>query len=73
MRASCDSLDNDLAEERRQRYKADDLNNALRIELAKYRELNAGLIAKNEAVVAGLMTRFSEGKDKFREAESFIA
>lgn len=62
LRASCDSLDNDLAEERRQRYKADDLNNALRIELAKYRELNAGLIAKNEAVVAGLVARSSEGK-----------
>jgi chromosome segregation ATPase len=72
LRTSCDSLDNDLAEERRQRYKAEDLNNALRIEIAKYRELNSSLISKNEAVVAGLVARSSEGKEKYREAEAVL-
>lgn len=48
-----------MAEERRQRYKLEDLNNSLRMEISKYRELNNSLLSKNEAIVTGLLNRTS--------------
>lgn len=47
LKSSVESLENELNEERRQRYKLEDLNNNLRMEITKYRELNNVLLSKN--------------------------
>ena len=73
LRASCDSLDSELSEERRQRYALEDLCNNLKIEISEYRGLNNTLLEKNEQIVSSLLARNSEGKEKFREAEVLIS
>lgn len=47
LKSTYETLDNDLSEERRQRFKLEDLNNSLRMEITKYRELNNILLSKN--------------------------
>lgn len=47
LKLSCETIETDLNEERRQRFKLEDLNNSLRMEITKYRELNNILLSKN--------------------------
>lgn len=42
------------------------------MEISKFREFNNNLISKNESIVAALLSRSSEGKEKYREAESML-
>jgi len=42
------------------------------MEIAGYREHNNILINKNEQIVATLLNKSTEGKEKFREAESML-
>jgi hypothetical protein len=72
LKISCETLDNDLSEERRQRFKLEDLNNNLKMEITRYRELNNGLLSKNESIVASMLNRTTEGKEKYKEAESVL-
>lgn len=72
LKVSCETLDNDLSEERRQRFKLEDLNNNLKMEITRYRELNNGLLSKNESIVASMLNRTTEGKEKYKEAESVL-
>lgn len=47
LKQNYEGLDNDLGEERRQKFKLEDLNNNLKMEISKYRELNNFLLSKN--------------------------
>ena len=47
LKQNFEGLDNDLGEERRQKFKLEDLNNNLKMEISKYRELNNFLLSKN--------------------------
>ena len=42
------------------------------MEISKYRELNNFLISKNENIVTTLASKNTEGKEKFKEAESML-
>lgn len=62
LKGNFDALETDLNEERRQRFKLEDLNNSLKMEIAKYREHNNILLTKNEHIVASLLNKSTEGK-----------
>jgi chromosome segregation ATPase len=72
LKLSCETLENELADERRQRFKLEDLNGNLKMEISRYRELNANLLQKNESIVASLLSRTNESKEKYREAENVL-
>ena len=66
LKGSYENLETDLAQERRQRYKLQEMNSGLRMEINKYRELNSSLLSKNQSIVASLLNRTSEGRQKYR-------
>ena len=72
LKRNFETLDEDISQQRRERFKLEDLNNNLRMEMTKYKELNQDLISKNENIVYTLLNKSSEGKDKFKEAEEVL-
>ena len=36
------------------------------MEITKYKELNNGLINKNESIISNLLSRTSEGREKYK-------
>ena len=61
-----------MGEERRERYKMEDLNNSLKIEVNRYKELNNGLLAKNEHIITGLLSKSGDSKERFKEVEGVL-